>query len=540
MLSDAELLRLYASEKSEAAFAELVQRYLDLVYSSALRQMSGDTHRAHDVSQVVFTTLARKAGMLASHPVLAGWLYTATQHAAAKAIRVEVRRQARERAAQLMPEIPSNDEPGVDWEQVRPVLDAAMRELPDRDREAVLLRFFAHRPFAEIGAALELSEDAARMRVTRALTRLHGLLARRGVTSTSAALAATLSTQAVIAAPAGIAGSVTTTALATSTGVGVGAGIFELMSTIKTGWGAAGALLLAAAIGTALYQGTRYHSAEETLDARRQQHTTLLATLHREEERVALAERETARLRQELDTLRTTGTLPASAASVPTTSPWDPAREGIAFLERHPAVKQALNDYANASLRFRFAPMYRELGLSPEQIDRFQTLRGMSTSMGAPYAEGRDLSLVNGERVVDGQRRPSEAALALFTELGVSNAGQAQKQILGSVAAARLPEFQAQAEARIYAANVASTLYFTDTPLTSSQADTLVQALTTSRSVGQAAQASQFDWDAVLSKVTPTLAPAQLAALSGLHASDLFNRRLNRPKPAAPTPKKGN
>src|SRR5436190_22898787 len=105
MLTDAELLRRYAEEKSEAAFSELVQRYLDLVYSAALRQVYGDAHRAQDVTQVVFTTLARKAASLTGHPVLAGWLYTATQHAAAKVIRSETRRHAREQEAHAMHEI---------------------------------------------------------------------------------------------------------------------------------------------------------------------------------------------------------------------------------------------------------------------------------------------------------------------------------------------------------------------------------------------------------------------------------------------------
>src|SRR5437868_1335260 len=115
MLNDAELLQRYAEERSEAAFTELVGRYFDLVYSAALRQVGGDAHRAHDVAQVVFTTLARKAGSLTRHPVLAGWLYTATQHAAAKTIRTETRRRARELEAHVMQEILSSDKSSIDW-----------------------------------------------------------------------------------------------------------------------------------------------------------------------------------------------------------------------------------------------------------------------------------------------------------------------------------------------------------------------------------------------------------------------------------------
>src|SRR5688572_25665365 len=140
MLTDTELLRHYADEKSESAFAELVSRHVDLVYSAAIRQVGGDAHRARDVTQIVFTTLARKAASLASHPVLAGWLYTTTQHAAARAIRTEMRRRAREQEAHAMQQVLGSGETPIDWDRVRPVLDAAMADLGERDREAVLLR----------------------------------------------------------------------------------------------------------------------------------------------------------------------------------------------------------------------------------------------------------------------------------------------------------------------------------------------------------------------------------------------------------------
>src|SRR2546430_2304208 len=99
MLDDAQLLRRYVDEKSNAAFAELVARHVDLVYSAALRQVGGGTHRAEDVAQVVFITLARKAPALTQHPVLTGWLYTTTHFAATKALRTEWRRRAREQEA---------------------------------------------------------------------------------------------------------------------------------------------------------------------------------------------------------------------------------------------------------------------------------------------------------------------------------------------------------------------------------------------------------------------------------------------------------
>src|SRR5882672_9326638 len=164
MIEDTELLRRYAETRSEEAFAELVRRHLDFVYGVALRQVGGDVHRAEDVAQEVFTTLARKASPLARRPVLGGWLYRTAQFTAIDAVRVESRRQAREQKAEIMHE-PSTNSEEVDVEKLRRLVDQAMSELSDADRDAVWLRFFAGFSFGEVGARLRLTENAARMRV---------------------------------------------------------------------------------------------------------------------------------------------------------------------------------------------------------------------------------------------------------------------------------------------------------------------------------------------------------------------------------------
>jgi RNA polymerase sigma factor (sigma-70 family) len=105
-MTDSELLRRFAEEHFEEAFAELVSRRLALVYSAALRQVGGDAHRAEDVTQEVFIDLARKARSLSRHPALIGWLYTSTHFAAAKLIRTEQRRARREQEAIAMHTIP--------------------------------------------------------------------------------------------------------------------------------------------------------------------------------------------------------------------------------------------------------------------------------------------------------------------------------------------------------------------------------------------------------------------------------------------------
>jgi RNA polymerase sigma factor (sigma-70 family) len=234
MISDPELLARFARSRSEDAFAELVRRHVNLVYSAALRQVGGDGHLAQDVAQTVFSDLARKAPALVHRATLTGWLYTSARFAAAKTVRSEHRR--RDREEQFMRE-PNDTAPEADWEQLRPVLDEVMHQLQETDREAILLRYFENRPFAEIGARCGLNENAARMRVERALEKLRNLLARRGVT-TAAALASVISAHAVQVAPVSLAATLATTSLA-----GAGTGMLTFwnimnMTKLKLGIGA--------------------------------------------------------------------------------------------------------------------------------------------------------------------------------------------------------------------------------------------------------------------------------------------------------------
>jgi len=145
----------------------------------------------------------------------------------------------------------------LDWARVRPVLDEVLGELSDADREAILLRFFEGRDFAGVGAKLNVNDNTARMRVDRALDKLRALLARRGVKSTGAALAAALANQAVVAAPAGLAATVTGAALSgmgvASTGAAAGGGLIAtFMSMTKLHLGITSALAVVGATGLVL------------------------------------------------------------------------------------------------------------------------------------------------------------------------------------------------------------------------------------------------------------------------------------------------
>ena len=235
---DSTLLHNFAARRSETAFAELVRRHLALVYSTALRQVNGDVHLAEDVTQLVFTDLARKAGRLGHHPALVGWLHTSARYAATKLVRTEARRRNREQESMSMQKLNlAENEMQSDWEKVRPILDDVLGEMNERDREVILLRLLEGRDYAAVGARLALTDNAARMRTERALEKLRTLLARRGITSSSSALTAALTTHAVTAAPAGMAATVVATAMsgaAMTGGGGVGA-IFMSMTKLQIG-----------------------------------------------------------------------------------------------------------------------------------------------------------------------------------------------------------------------------------------------------------------------------------------------------------------
>jgi RNA polymerase sigma factor (sigma-70 family) len=231
MPSDAELLLSYARERSESAFAELVRSHIDLVYSAAARRVGGNPHAAKEVTQTVFMAMARHAEKLSRHPALVAWLHASTRNAAANLRRREHRRELQKQQVHAMQELQTAGNFAPEWQAVRGVVDEALDELSESDRQAILLRFFENHSYPEIGSQLGLREEAVRMRVGRALEKLRGRLERRGVSSTAAILGGALSTHAVVGAPAGLATAVTASASAATMGVAVG--LVQFMSITK-------------------------------------------------------------------------------------------------------------------------------------------------------------------------------------------------------------------------------------------------------------------------------------------------------------------
>lgn len=205
MIDGSQLLTRFREARCEQAFSELMRRYVGLVFSVARRRL-GDAHLAEDVAQTVFLRLAQSPPQPRHEAALLGWLHRTTLHVSIDLWRARSRRETREHAAAMDLPRPDASTPAAPaHEELLPVLDQAISDLRETDREALLLRFFQEKPMREIGDALRISEGAAKMRVGRALENLREQLARHGVTASAAVLAVWLDDHAVQAAPPGLA-----------------------------------------------------------------------------------------------------------------------------------------------------------------------------------------------------------------------------------------------------------------------------------------------------------------------------------------------
>lgn len=270
--TDLELLARYTRQHAEDAFAELVRRHLDLVFSAALRQVRSP-QLAEEVAQSTFTDLARQAHRLAPDTILTAWLYRVTRRTAIDVVRREARRQHRE---QVACELNAMNTAAADWTHIEPLLDEAMHALKESDRAAVLLRYFENKSLREVGQTLGTNEDAARKRVIRAVERLRDFFAKRGVTIGASGLIVIISANAVQAAPAGLAVTISaaaafagTTIAATTTATAIKTiAMTTLQKTLVTA-------TLAAAIGTGIYEARQASNLRTQVQTLQQQQAAL-------------------------------------------------------------------------------------------------------------------------------------------------------------------------------------------------------------------------------------------------------------------------
>jgi len=377
MNEDLALLQEYAQRNSEEAFAALVSRYVNLVFSVALRQVR-DPHLAEDITQAVFIILARKAASLGAKTILPGWLCRTARYASANALTIQRRRQSREQEAHMQSSL-NESEPEA-WLQIAPLLDGALEQLGQKDHDAVVLHFFEGRNFKEVGAALGASEDAVKMRVNRALEKLRTFFTKRGVVLPAAALTAAISANAVQAAPVGLAVTISSAAALAGTTIAAIATATAskaiAMTTLqKTIIGAA----LAAAVGTGIYEAYQNSKLRETNESLRQQ-AERNSQLTTENERLsklvaragtppAIANNpplELLRLRGEVGRLRREI---ADAASSKTNGP-----SALSGLTANPEMWKVLRDRNKAGLAAVYKDFAKRVELPKEQEDKLADL----------------------------------------------------------------------------------------------------------------------------------------------------------------------
>jgi RNA polymerase sigma factor (sigma-70 family) len=254
--TDAQLLRQYVELKSQPAFAELAGRHTHWIYSSALRQVR-DPHTAEDVVQAVFIVLARKAPELTKISALNAWLFQVTRYAAGHALRTDARRKHHERTAASMNQEMSDRDGDSLWQEVQPHLDELIARMRSEDRQALLLRFYQQKSMAEVGAALNVSEDAAKKRVARAVEQLRSSLNRTGIAVPGAALAAILVTSTTHPASASLVATCAATGVSSAsiaaTTIAKGAGAAMVATKSKIAVVLVLLILLIPAAGASIY-----------------------------------------------------------------------------------------------------------------------------------------------------------------------------------------------------------------------------------------------------------------------------------------------
>jgi RNA polymerase sigma factor (sigma-70 family) len=259
MTDDMQLVHDYARDGSEEAFATLVSRHVNLVYSVSLRQLR-DPHLAEEVTQAAFIILARKAASLGPKTIVPAWLCRTVHYVAADALRTQRRRQKREQETSMQSSLNESDPGDSVWTSIAPQLDGALAGLREKDHNAIVLRFFEGRNLKQVGEAMGVSENAAKKRVHNALEKLRRYFFKRGTVISVAAIAGAITANSVQAAPPTLAKSIAAAAvskgaLASGSTLALIKGGLKLMAWAKLKSAAlvAGAVVLLAAGGNELY-----------------------------------------------------------------------------------------------------------------------------------------------------------------------------------------------------------------------------------------------------------------------------------------------
>jgi RNA polymerase sigma factor (sigma-70 family) len=445
--SDAQLLSEYAEQGTEAAFSEIVTRHTNLVYSAALRQ-TDSPDLAAEVAQRAFIALAQGAQSLAprlsQNTSLAGWLCRCARNISLNLRRDQFRRHSRERLA--MQELDPNSEPAPDWESLRPVLDDAMSDLDETDYDALVMRFFQNQDLRSVGLALGVSDDTAQKRVARALDKLRGHLSARGIKTSVVALSMALSANAVHAAPAGLALTISSaatlagTALQTSTAVAA-TKIIAMTTLQKTL--VATALLIA--VGAGIYEARQASISRRQLQTLQQQQglaATQLQQAQRERDdassRLAAANQEIAQWesrQKSNEVLKLRGQVGTLRQQL--VSSENKANSGaFAKMMSDPAMKEYIHQAMIDLIKRRYSALFLELKLTPDQVEKFVQVTGDTFQKSAQELAASPPGAINPAE----QNRPAASEMpGLDKEL---------ESILGASGVARFKEYSQEVPAR--------------------------------------------------------------------------------------------
>ena len=381
MTNDADLLGEFARDPAtrsgQDAFTELVNRHLNLVYSAAMRQVRSP-QLAEEVSQSVFTQLARHAATLKPGTVLAAWLHRVTCHAAIDAVRRESRRLAHEQIASEMSLLMNDD--AEDWLQIEPHLDEAVQSLDETDRAAILLRFFENKSLREVGETLGTSEDAAQKRVVRALERLREYFITNKIAVPTGGLAGVISANVILFAPVGLLSKIAAGALAVPIAASTSLTTAKIIAMTTLQKITVGALLVGAA-ATIAYQYRETSSLRqenETYAQRQARENALTAQIQQLEQQRDQASNALASVKEENAALRNhptevlklrgeVGALREEKAQLSATSP-------LSKLISTPEARALVREQQKGGMAMIYKQLAQQLKLTPDQTDKFNDL----------------------------------------------------------------------------------------------------------------------------------------------------------------------
>jgi len=464
MPDDSSLLHDFLEHGSGAAFASIVSRYLPMVYGTALRTLAGDTHAADDVAQQTFVALIANAGRLTQNRSIAGWLHGTAHNIAVNRIRSDRRRADREKEAVLREDRNAAVSAIGDESSIRPVLDAALKDLSSLERELILLRYFQGWDYAEIARFLSVSEEGTRKRIERTLPKLRDALRRRGVPSMGSALAATLSSEAALSVPAGLAASIVG---ATGPAIGIAAAtaatVTLMTTTTKICLAAAVALAISGVVGTVHFK-RQNDSTRASLD----QTTT---SLREAESQARQLQTQLAQRSQSAPEAHRVVAPPIVVEAKPNTERPASEESEEARIDRlvvnNPELQQLYVRQFTVRTAEKYGALYRKLGLQPGQVARFEGIM-------ANHAQGTIDVRIAG--LTQGAQKGDSAVKTLQQQIAKER-DDAIRELLGDAGLELYRDYETTSVWRGAAAQLAGRLYDTSEPLTGSQADRLVDLL---------------------------------------------------------------